>query len=108
MKIVVSALVASYVRGDLPLATFQEWFIPATWNVRNIADDDAISLIRAIQLTLAEFLSGDISEEELRRDLGGLAGPISPPVVWAETGGSGTVRVEVRAGANTKLVYGEV
>jgi hypothetical protein len=55
-----------YLAGDFPLSKFQDWFIPATWDVERSGDPDAVELAHEINLLLAELSHGDWTEEELR------------------------------------------
>lgn len=63
----VRAWLSRYLDGQIVLAHFEEWFVPATWG---IADSD---LVNEISLLLAEYSSGDRTEEELRLSFSGLA-----------------------------------
>lgn len=57
--------VTSYVSGEVSLTQFQEWFVPRAWEV--LAENAAGADIAAeIELLLAEFTSGDLTERQLR------------------------------------------
>jgi len=56
---------ARYLTGELSLAAFQEWFVPATWEL-DLADDQLRALYGGIELALAEYTNGDWTEDELR------------------------------------------
>lgn len=57
---------AHYIAGEQSLETFTEWFFPATWNVHLRNDRAAEDLAYEIGLRLAEFSSGDWTEDELK------------------------------------------
>lgn len=59
---------ARYVSGEIHLVQFQEWFVPRAWEAlaeRSCASD----LAADIELLLAEFTSGQLTEAELREAL---------------------------------------
>jgi hypothetical protein len=65
-----------YLRGDISLAEFEAWLIPETWDLSPQSDPKAHELATGITLRIAEFTSGDWSEDELRHQLRRLqAGP---------------------------------
>ena len=55
-----------YVEGETSLQAFDEWFVPATWNVDQTDDQEAIGLTYEVILRLAEFSNGDCTEPELK------------------------------------------
>lgn len=58
-----------YLRGDLSLAEFEAWLVPATWDLSPQSDSAAHELATAITLRIAEFTNGDWTEAELREEL---------------------------------------
>lgn len=84
MKSVIYALVSAYVSGEITLQAFEEWFIPATWDIRKIPDAETLGLIREIQLLMAEYSSGDRSEDNLKGTLSALL-PVPMIVVESST-----------------------
>jgi hypothetical protein len=69
--------VARLLNGQMNLREFQEWFVPATWNIdQNPSNDSARELAYSIELLLAEYTNGHLSEQELRSDLERLASNI--------------------------------
>jgi hypothetical protein len=58
--------VHSYLRGQENVNEFQDWFVPATWNINQTSNRDAIAMSRRIGLRLAEFLNGHWTEHELK------------------------------------------
>ena len=79
MRAIISTLVRRYVAGDISLRDFQDWFIPATWDVAKCPDKEIVKAVRNIQLSLAEFSSGDLTEAQLKNDL---AAHLSAPRPW--------------------------
>ena len=56
---------ARYLNGELSLATFQESFVPAMWEL-DLAAEPLRALYGGIELALAEYTNGDWTEDELR------------------------------------------
>jgi hypothetical protein len=77
MKALVLALVNAYLSSDLSLREFHDLFIPATWDIQRFRDPDVVSLIRQVQLALAELSSGDITEPELRAEFDAMMPPLT-------------------------------
>jgi hypothetical protein len=69
MKALVLALLSAYVSGEISVAEFKTWFIPATWDMSRITDPELAAMIRRVQLLLMEFSGGDRTEEELKVQL---------------------------------------
>lgn len=57
---------ARYLTGDITLRRFDEWFVPATWDVDKSGDQPTIDLTYEIILRLAEYSNGDCSEAQLK------------------------------------------
>lgn len=91
----ILAVLGGYVSGQIDRQTFQEWFIPATWDVRRLNPEE-VRLVREIQHSLAEFSSGDISEEELRGDFRRLLSP-RVTLTWCPNANELTLAVEIRS-----------
>lgn len=60
---------ARYIAGELSLKAFEDWLIPATWEIHKFGDQDLVALAGAVKRRLAEFSSGHWTEEELKRQL---------------------------------------
>jgi hypothetical protein len=57
---------AAYLRGEMTLRQFEEWFVPTTWDARD-EDDPRVELVRnIIDARIAEFTHGDWDEDELK------------------------------------------
>ena len=65
---------ARYLNGDLALHEFEEWFVPVAWSIEQSRNANAIELAGEIELRLAEFSNGHLSEPELRSKMGALVG----------------------------------
>lgn len=70
----LSAWLARYLAREVTLRQFQEWFVPATWNLDRALDARAADLAGEIELRLDEYSSGHLDEPQLRRELAGLVG----------------------------------
>ena len=68
---------ARYVAREISLQDFEDWFVPATWDVHRGNDSVAVALVGEIKLRLAEFSGGGWKEEELRE----LLQPLAPPYI---------------------------
>lgn len=53
----------------MSLSAFEEWLIPATWNLEKSEHPSLVDLVSQIKLLLAESSSGHWSEAELRERL---------------------------------------
>ncbi len=66
----------AYLSDDMSLDEFTAWLVGASWNIENVGDVGAIQLAYAIELALAEYSSGLLTLDELRRDLRDLNQPV--------------------------------
>lgn len=55
------------VRGELSPHDVESWLASASWNVLRWGDEETIALVGEVGLELAEFDSGDLDEDDLRR-----------------------------------------
>jgi hypothetical protein len=69
---VLEALTA-YRGGSGPLSALEEEAAAAVFELKFGTTDPLVDLLGAIELYLAEYTSGDITEDELRANLAGLA-----------------------------------
>jgi hypothetical protein len=58
-----------YLDSEISLKEFQEWFVPATWDIDQSDNVAAQDLAYAIELRLAEYSSGHLPENELHTEL---------------------------------------
>ena len=56
----------AYLSGSSSLRTFEDWFLPATWNLHVEEDPVAGALSAEVSLRLAEFDDNHLDEQELR------------------------------------------
>jgi hypothetical protein len=61
----IRSRLADYLGGKARLQDFRQWLVPQAWNVEKRADSATASLVREIDLLLAEFDHGDWVEAEL-------------------------------------------
>jgi len=58
-----------YLGRSISLSEFEDWLVPATWDVRHSEDASAGHVSAQILLHLAEHSDGWLSEAELRQRL---------------------------------------
>lgn len=75
MRREILARLANYLVGESSREQFEDWFIPATWDIKGTQDAGTVKLANRIKLRLAEFSNGDWPEEELKEELAGLLRP---------------------------------
>jgi hypothetical protein len=61
--------IRSYLDGTFSRVEFENWFLPATWNLSEEQDPVAHDLSAQVYLALAEFDNGDLDEAELKERL---------------------------------------
>jgi hypothetical protein len=72
------AQVRRYLAGDLSRDELQDWLVPLVWDPDSAGlDPKTDDLVNSIQLYLAEFTGGHLTEEELREHLRALLPTIS-------------------------------
>jgi hypothetical protein len=57
--------VARYLSDQMSLLDFQTWFVPRAWEILETGTP-AAAVAAQLELLLAEFTSGDLTEDELR------------------------------------------
>jgi hypothetical protein len=90
---------AKFLSSQLTLHEFEEWFVPATWDVYHSGNLDTIRLASEIELNLAEFASGHLSEDELRDALRPLV--ISYKVTISTEAAASNIELEMSTSAET-------
>lgn len=65
----IEARLERYLRGEESLSDFEGWLVPETWDLSPQSDRAAYDLVTMITLRIAEFTSGNWTEEELRESL---------------------------------------
>ena len=66
LDIEIREKLASYLADEISLEEFEDWFVPASWNVLNRESKIAIDLVYDIELLLAEYSKDCWDEHELR------------------------------------------
>jgi hypothetical protein len=64
----IVSVLSRYLAGEETLADFQDWLAPLAWE-SDALDADAAELVDSVQLRVAEFTSGHLTEDELREEL---------------------------------------
>ena len=80
-----------FLSGDLPLDSFEDWFVQSSWNMHKDSDLHAQRLAYAVELRLAEYNNGHLPEADLQNELRQLVNsiPVSEsPTVIISTGSS--------------------
>lgn len=60
---------ASYVLQEIPLESFEDWFVARSWNAQRSSDEEIRNLVYAIEAALSEYSGGHIREKVLRAKL---------------------------------------
>jgi elongation factor P--beta-lysine ligase len=66
---------SKYLSKETTLRQFREWFDDATWGVAAESDSPLRRMAGEIELRLAEFTSGHLTESEMRKQLQPLLQP---------------------------------
>jgi hypothetical protein len=94
-----------YLTRALSLNEFEDWLVQQSWNMHRDSSDAAQRLVGAIELRLAEYSNGDLTDEGLERELKGLIAPAAIVVIdgggsavptWTGSTASESSRVEIR------------
>jgi hypothetical protein len=67
----IRSRLSDWIEGRISLAEFEDWFVPATWNIHKGNDAAAEDLTDSIELSLSEYSGGYLTLEELREKLKG-------------------------------------
>ncbi len=59
----------SYLDGKTTLHSFCEWFVPATWNLKEKTPTSVRNLVSMVELLMAEHTGGYGTEQDLRARL---------------------------------------
>lgn len=71
-----------YLANEISLEQFENWFVPATWEIEKSGNSLATDLTHEIELRLSEFTNGHLTESELRKKLTPLAQRYSVKIVF--------------------------
>lgn len=58
-----------YLNGGTDLHAFEDWFVPAAWDIEKSGACQALDLTYEVELLLAEYTNGHRSESDLREEL---------------------------------------
>lgn len=100
-----------YVAQEISAEQFRDWFDVATWDVEQSGNRTAQELAGEIELRLAEFSSGHLTEEELRAKLRPLIGVFSSrhAASWVSTSSASiTVSHHADLGSNVDIRVAKV
>lgn len=61
--------ISEYLSEALSLRQFQEWFVPATWDIHQAGIQEEVLLTGKVELWLAELTSGHLTEDELKYEM---------------------------------------
>lgn len=76
---------ANYLAGKLSRPDFEDWFVQNSWNIHKSNEPEIIetkSLVHCIELRLAEFSSGHLTEQGLRKELLPFVTSISNSIIF--------------------------
>jgi hypothetical protein len=73
LELEIRERLADYLDDRISLGEFEEWFIPETWDVEHDGTDAARDLTLSVMRRLVKYSNGNMSESDLRRDLGTLS-----------------------------------
>lgn len=65
----VNQKISALLRDEISLGDFENWFLPAAWNMFNDSSQAAISLASSIHLLLDEYDDHVLSEADFRHSL---------------------------------------
>ncbi len=69
LDVEIRSWIARVLTGEATLRDFYRWFVPATWEVERSGNAEAIRLTHALALLLNEFSAGDITADDVKRQL---------------------------------------
>jgi hypothetical protein len=72
-----------FLRGDLSLERFEDWLSQKSWNMHKDSSEAAQKLAAALELRLAEYSAGHLSDLTLRDELRPF---VNPPIVQISFG----------------------
>lgn len=64
---------AEYLLGITSLQQFEDWFVPATWDIHKSNDPEVEVLTDEIESNLSEYTGGQLSQQDLQKALSDLA-----------------------------------
>jgi len=95
----------SYLTREITLNDFEDWLELQSWNMHQDSDDAAQRLVGAIELRLAEYSEGHLTDDALERELRGLIAPSAvvfidnatpTETIWTATTASESSQVDLQ------------
>ena len=74
---------SEWMGGKISLREFEDWFVPATWDIHNSGNKDSEDLVDEIELRLSEYSSGFLSKDELRSEMKSLLAKSCPVLTFS-------------------------
>lgn len=71
-----------YLDGEIQLHEFEDWFVPALWDIDECTEEGARELAGRIHILIAEFSRGDRTADSLREELGRIATTLPTVPIW--------------------------
>jgi hypothetical protein len=69
----IYAWIARYLRGAATVEEFEDWFVPATWDVDRSGNSAAREIADAVSGALVELSAGEIDDAHFKSELEALA-----------------------------------
>jgi hypothetical protein len=69
----IRSRISDWLDGEISLSEFEDWFVPATWNIHKGNDPEAEELTDEIELSLSEYSGEYLSLDQLKDKLTELA-----------------------------------
>lgn len=82
LDIKIRESLARYLTNRTSFEEFEDWFMPATWEIEKTSNQLAIELTHEIELRISEFTNGHFTEKELREKLGPLTQRYSATITF--------------------------
>lgn len=60
---------AAFLAHKVSLGSFEDWFVQQSWDMHQDSEPNAQKVAASIELRLAEYTSGHLTEDELREEL---------------------------------------
>lgn len=73
LDVQVRTRLASLLEGEITVREFYHWFLPATWEVERHANSETVSLAYDLIHLYSELTSGDLTREDVWRELESIA-----------------------------------
>lgn len=93
----ISNHISRYLNCEIALQDFEDWFAPVLWELSDSHDERSRSLAGTISNRIAEYSSGYMSEDVLRKELAAAIHPFDEVVLISsnatDCGSSGTQRI---------------